>query len=514
MARQSVAAPVKTRLANTATLPAPLGGWNTRDPWARMPPNDAIALDDFICRTNYVELRKGQTQFANSPSSSVVKSLYTYRGSLNQKMLAGTDAGIYDISSGAFGSAAIARSNGYNWFVNLNTAGGYYLVTGNGVDAEYHFDGTSWAANSNSGVAGPFTSGKLLHQRIFMTKAGSTSFFYYGLNSIQGAVSEYPMGTIFNKGGQLIAIEAWTLDAGQGITDFTVMVTDQGQVAVWQGYDPTNASTWNLVGVFDLAIPMGGAKCLLKYGGDVLLMCQDGIWNMSKGLLSSSIDRDVSISNKIQSQFLYAYANYASFKGWDMLLYSPEGILMFNIPTSNDGTSAHQYVMNTITKAWSRFTGFPATCFTVFNGLFYFGTAGGVRQGLTTYADLGTNDIIGKAATAYNYFKSPGAEKQLTMMRPTFQFGLPVNTQMGISPDFTTSPYYSPSTGSSGNQALWDTGVWDTDLWAFDVVVNSDWNSVTAYPGYCFSTLLQVATQKTGFSWISTDYLYTAGGPL
>ena len=46
------------RNAVTASIPAPLGGWNARDSLANMDPMDAVQMDNFFPTPNDVALRK------------------------------------------------------------------------------------------------------------------------------------------------------------------------------------------------------------------------------------------------------------------------------------------------------------------------------------------------------------------------------------------------------------------------------------------------------------------------
>ena len=43
----------------SASFPAPVGGWNARDPLAAMDPADAVKLVNFIPNTTSVTLRQG-----------------------------------------------------------------------------------------------------------------------------------------------------------------------------------------------------------------------------------------------------------------------------------------------------------------------------------------------------------------------------------------------------------------------------------------------------------------------
>jgi hypothetical protein len=44
-------------VSREATIPAPIGGWNARDPIQAIPPTDAVTRDNFIPGTGGVALR-------------------------------------------------------------------------------------------------------------------------------------------------------------------------------------------------------------------------------------------------------------------------------------------------------------------------------------------------------------------------------------------------------------------------------------------------------------------------
>lgn len=54
-----------------------------------------------------------------------------------------------------------------------------------------------------------------------------------------------------------MAAETWTLDSGEGLDDYLVVTTSEGQVGVFRGTDPTSVATWGLVGVWNLGEPIG-----------------------------------------------------------------------------------------------------------------------------------------------------------------------------------------------------------------------------------------------------------------
>ena len=65
----------KQNSATTASIPAPIGGWNGRDSLAEMPPTDAVQMVNFYPTPSDVTLRKGYTQVSIITTSTGVKTI-------------------------------------------------------------------------------------------------------------------------------------------------------------------------------------------------------------------------------------------------------------------------------------------------------------------------------------------------------------------------------------------------------------------------------------------------------
>lgn len=503
------------QVIQTKTVPAPVGGWNTRDPYANMSATDALSMENLIPRPSNVELRKGQLSY-KSALANAVTALLTYRSPLTQEMFACTAAGIYDASSpGAFGAVLKTLTNGKMESINFSTPGGSFLLAVNGSDPMKSYDGATWtdAAITGVGIAGfttsMFNNISQFKHRVFLTAVGSSSFFYMGLDSIAGAVTEFPLGALFSKGGSLLACLNWTIDGGQGLDDYCVFITTEGEAALYQGTDPSIAANWALRGIFQLPRPVG-KRCLTKFGGDVLIITESGIYPISKALQSSSIDRRVAITDKINSSFSAATKAYSQNHGWEGQLFSKEDLLLFNIPIA-DGTDAYQYVMNTITGSWCKLTGFHANCFTVYNNNLYYGASTGVVQALTGASDDGAY-ITGKAQQAYNYFGSRGAMKHMELIRPvleasgTFSLGMALSSSFAQPPDVAIAPV----AGNAG-AGVFDTGVWDTATWGYDKTTESSWRTVATKEGVALSLLMSFTSNTSTVAWDVTDFGFTVG---
>ena len=440
--------------------------------------------------------------------------------------------------------STITRGGTGNLTATLTTAAPHGLITGNRVTitgaTPTQFNGTyaitrtgastftytmatapandatvmgTYTVNGITGInSNTFVNVNLFKNRLYFCVNNSLSFWYLDVNSISGTATEFPLGSVFRNGGYIQAMGTWTLDAGYGVDDFAVYVTSMGEIVVYKGADPNTIDTWAMVGLWQMGQTFN-RKCFFKWGGDLLLLTQDGLVPLTAGLQSSRLDPRVNLTDKIFYAVSLACSSYYANFGWQINYLAEANMLIFNIPT-NDGIE--QYVMNTINKSWARFTGINAYCFVVAgNESMYFGGDGFVGQFFSGYSDNGAN-INGTCQQAYNYFGTQGQLKRFTLVRPIFQTdnGLPT-VLCGISTDFETIPLvnqlaFNPATSKIGT---WDTSKWDQTNWGGGLVITKYWQGVTGL-GFSGAINLNVASQGIDFHWASVDYVMENGGVL
>jgi len=505
------ARPRKQRVSGSSSIPAPIGGWNARDPLANMAPTDAITLTNWFPRTGDILMRYG---FSNHVTGfpSVVNSLMAYAGPSSTTLFAASSTGIYNATTaGAVGAAVVTglTSTKFN-YINIRTAGGQYLWAVNGSDLAQLYDGTTWSNPSVTGL-GAFTTADFSHialwkNRIFLVQKNSMSVWYLGTNSISGAASEINFGPLFKKGGKVVAVANWTIDGGYGMDDQFVIITSKGEIAVYRGTNPASASDFLLVGVYELGAPVSD-KCFVKYAGDLALVTFDGLIPLSRALISTRTDNRIAISDKIQSAFNSATQLYQNNYGWQPILFPKENMLIVNVPITA-GVEANQYVMNVLTGAWCKFTGWNANCFELMDDDLYFGGDTVVCKAWDTNADNSAT-ITASAKQAFNYFNTIGQNKQFKMARPVFTSSDVPSPTMSINVDFQDAANETATTFANP-YAIWDSSLWDIGLWGGDAVFK-DWQTIQGV-GYCAALRLIVASTSLQLAWAATDFVYEVGG--
>jgi hypothetical protein len=81
--------------ALTASITAPIGGWNARDSVAQMPVTDAVTLTNLYPTPTDVQLRKGYSKKSIGITGKV-NTLMNYAGANTQKLFAAAGTAIYN----------------------------------------------------------------------------------------------------------------------------------------------------------------------------------------------------------------------------------------------------------------------------------------------------------------------------------------------------------------------------------------------------------------------------------
>jgi len=574
--------------ALTASVTAPIGGWNARDSVAAMPPTDAVTLTNLYPTPTDVTLRKGYSKFSIGITGKI-NTLMNYAGATTQKLFAAAGTAIYNCDT-ATATNVYTITNDRFQYVNISNPAGNFLVACNGTDPTLIYDGTNWIKMATTGTAATissitrvgtlatlttttphglitgnqitvsgaiptayngtfvvtvtgastltytmastpsgsatvvgsylvnfgvtgvdssvFINVNLFKNRLYFTEKNTLKVWYLPVNSLGGAASALDFGGIARNGGFLQGMATWTIDAGQGADDYAVFITNMGEIIVYNGTDPSDATTWALKGVWQLGYVFS-RRCFYKWAGDILLLTQDGLVPLASALQSSRLDPRVNLTDKIFFAISQAADTYSTEFGWQVIYYAKPNMLVINIPNSG-GTE--QYVMHTISKAWCNFTGINTTCFELHNDDLYFGGTGFVGKFFDTNAD-DSGQISATCQQAYSYFDNPGQQKRFTMVRPTFlvDVGAP-GIYAGINTDFQTQNNLGKVTfvNTPTTTAVWGTAKWDADVWAGNLVISRQWQGVTGL-GYAGGINLNMVSAGIDVHWVSTDYVMEKG---
>jgi hypothetical protein len=507
------------RVSQVISVPAPIGGWNVRDPLPSMSPAYAPILDNVFCLPSEIQIRKGYTQFSTFTGTAETVFDYNTQAGGEELYAAVSTGTIYNITAGGAVGAAVVTglSNARFHFTQFSNSGGTFLYLVNGANTLL-YDGTTWRTITTSstpyaitGISPALFSDVIVHKRrLWFVEKNSTSCWYLPVDAIAGAAVEFDFGPLFKNGGYITKVDTWSLDAGVGLDDYFVVFSSKGEVAVYQGTDPASASTWSLTGVFLIGEPVGNGRTS-KMGGDLLILNKDGIAQMSKSLMSSRVNTVLQLTDKIQPQLSSDATAYSGNYGWDILLFSQEDMLIVNVPVSD--TVSYQYVMNTISGAWSRWTGINAKSWYFSADNIYFGANGYVGKAWNTQSD-NTASITANILPAYQNFGATSQLKRFTLMRALLgydanaAYGARMEIDFDLSPTAVTMPTQITSTAG-----VYGTSTYGSSVYVGSLKVAKQWKNTTGM-GYWASPHLMVETYSSDVRLYSIDLVMEAGGNL
>jgi len=504
--------------SRTITVAAPVRGWDAKNAFGDMDPLNAVTLENFWPATNTVNIRKGYSAHVTGITGQV-ESLMTYNGGATSTMFGAAGTSIYNVTSaGAVGAAVVTSlTNARFEHVNFTTAGGaIYLLMVNGADKLRSWNGSAWHADGDgthdiTGVdTATATNITVFKNRIWLTQTGTLKAWYLQINAVAGAATALDMSSLCQLGGYLVAAMTWTLDGGQGMDDHLAFITSMGEVLVWQLTDPTSISGISLIGIWRIGAPIG-RRCWIKYGGDLLIITNEGVIALAKRLPAVGGSPGATITDQIQLAMNNATTSYGANFGWELLMFPKENQLYLNVPVTA-GASQQQYVQNNITGAWCKFTRWEANCWELLNNAPYFGGNGVVNKAWDGTTDNGAS-IPGFAIQSFQTYGT-ALQKQCKMIRFHFQSdGVPA-IYGNVNVDYDLSDTSAElSSGTGGGSGVWGTGTWDSATWGSGLVNIADWEGATGI-GYSFAPIIKTATNGIQLQWAATDLMFEVGGAL
>jgi len=493
------------------TYPAPLGGWNARDSLADMDPADAVEMVNLVPDTGAVRPRGGKIAFC-SIGGSEVSTLVSYAADDVVALLACGGGKIYDVTSGTAVTLKSGLSEDAWQYEHFNNK----VVLCNGSDHEQVYDGST--LTDLTITSGP-TLGTLIgvvafKGRAFYWEAHALKLWYAAAGAYQGVLTELSLEYVAQTGGFVKYCCTWTRAGGDGMNDLLVVVLSTGEIIVYQGDDPGDATRWSLVGNYRMGAPLS-IRAHAKLASTQILVTSDGILAMEEAVNNQRVQSKHTFGGKIVNAVQRAAQAYSGNFGWDVVFYPRGNLLLINVPLSS--TTNEQYVRNTNTGAWCRFTNWNAASFAIYQDKLYYGN----HSGTIYEADAGTSDdgayLDCHCITAYRRLGAPGLKTRLTAVSHTTTNKYPVTVSVKAFADFRVRelpPVVSPD---EQTPATWDTSAWDTDYWAspYNDPSNQDARSALKSVDATGFMIALVVRFKTKFQiplWYSDTMIFDQAG--
>ena len=500
------------------SIDAPWGGWNAIDSLDNMPPTDAVILDNLIPGAGTVDTRLGTVEFADTGTGEPVETVASLDTDSDIKLLAASDGGIWDVTSGTASElhAASTYTNDRWQVSNFRKADEEgILIMCNGEDTVQIF-ADPWSALTNATFTGDTPATDFIGVEVFKGRAyywadDDDSFYYAAAGAYQGAMSRFPLGAFVQRGGKIIMMTTWTQqDSGDGKDDFLVIIMSSGEILVYQGDDPGGVGFFETVGRYKTAEPLS-VRGRDKYGSDTIIMTKDGYIALSTIVQKGRISDVPAFSRLIHGAVTERTRTRGDLYGWDCVLFPKQGLFVFNVPLS--GETFEQHVLNTVTQRWCRFRDINVNCLEIHNERLFGGADDGtVIAMLEGTSDLGVQ-IEFTGLPAFNYLGDAGNHKHITAAQILSTHTNPSLIEVSGYADFTFPVLSALTQLDELDICTWDTSTWDTDYWAVEgnIITTKGWQNVSAF-GYAVSVLVQFAKINESMSWRSTGIRFNSAG--
>ena len=301
----------------------------------------------------------------------------------------------------------------------------------------------------------------------------------------------------------------WSAGDPDNPQSYLMFMSSMGEVVVYQGFDPTQVGVFSLAMSFRVGRPVG-QRPLIPVGDDLVVLSADGVTELRTAMAINESDEGKALSYKIINLINNDVQAYSKNFGWQMILYPIGNKIIVNVPV-RENASQYQYVMNTITKAWSRWTGLNSACWELLGDSIFYGGNGSVVQADYGNSDNG-NPIIADVKPAFSYFQTPGKNKQVTLVRPVISADDLFTTVATLNTNFSdNAPSASINCPPGSVKAAWNVSKWNVTSWVTGSKTVTAFSTVSGI-GYNASLRLQVASSRANLSLLSIDYIMKDGG--
>lgn len=507
----------RAAVARPTVIAAPTKGWSANSLPIEAEEGTAVLMDNWFPEATSIRPRKGFTQLVTGIAASV-DTLMSFVSGSTQKLFAAGDSKIYDVTAGgALGAAVQSGLTSTKFsYVNFATAGGQFLYMCNGSDSARYYDGSSWTVPTITGVTSSTLNYVTSHKsRLWFVKKNTTTLYYLPVDSIAGAATAFEVGSQFRKGGYIVAISPWSVDAGDGMDDLLAIWSSEGEVLVYSGNNPS--SDYAIVGRYTSGKPIGN-RPFYPIGGDLAMISEDGVLALSNVMRFDRLTAaEKSLSSQIVDEYRKVVKSFSTEFGWQIVSLPKASMALINVPGADASGNPIQFAYNVSTKAWSRFTGIKALCWELHQGNIYFGTAAGaVYRAEDGGSDNGTA-ITARCLPAFSHLGAPGLTKHIKQVQPLVSTDLSGYTfGTGCVVNFRDPGAVGGTSPLASGVFTWDVSVWDgDDLWGGAAVFDS-WDGADNM-GYVIAPYAELTIDADDFpsfefSLIGWNVLHEVGG--
>ena len=331
--------------------------------------------------------------------------------------------------------------------------------------------------------------------RLYFIQRDSFVVWYLPVDQISGAAKSLNIGAEFSEGGKLLLGSSWSLDSSGdgGLSEQNAFISDEGQVAVYQGLSPEANQGWTKVGLYKIGKPLG-PLAWQRAGGDIIIATDIGYVP-----LSQAINKDVAalspaaVSYPIETAWNELVAERRS-SPWHCAIWPEQQMVIIGTPTVFD-SSPMCIVANARTGAWAKFTGWNITCLCVFEGRMFFGSSDGrVVEAYVTGLDEGAT-FTAACVPQFLDMGNPASLKIPTIARMVTRGPNDIVGQVTAHRDYVVNLPAAPSAAPISTDSVWGGAIWGQSTWGGQAQKQTQmsWQSVGG-EGYALAPCGQITS--------------------
>jgi hypothetical protein len=463
-----------------------------------MSPQDAIILNNLIPDTNGVEIRPGYVQHVQLVSSNyATHTLMAWKTQYGDRLIAGAPTSgsshsLFDAST----SSVVTIKTGYvggRWRSGV-MSGRMALVNGSDQPQELTYTPGGGTVVRDLAISGGTPNPealKLIHifkSRSYFATGTEPAFWYSAVNALGGSLTRFAIDRVASTSGNVIDINSWTRDGGDGPDDFFVLFLDTGEVIAYAGSNPGDASDWALVGRYKL----GRVLTSTQFGGKLHVVTDQDYNILPDDLLTEGVGTPSKLSGAARDAVARDQTD-----NWQVFFDAELGWRIVNVPYSS---SREQHVTNLRTGGSCRLT-YPAHCWAKYNGELYFGGVNAKIFRIRDGDDAGTA-IEWACQQAFTDFKDQ-RNKVVSNYRPLWSVDGSFTLGSGLAFDYDVASFFQEG-DSDTDGPFWNISPWNTTSWSDTRATSQDWFTGGGM-GQNVS-LIQSGTATKVSTWHHTDY--------
>ena len=421
-------APTQQR-TNENSIPLPTSGLFVEAKTGKMAPVFASVLQNFTTDGIVLEMRRG---FNLGPEDELVLQRVPYAFGPTPRYI--------DLRANQAECAGATFSRQFGGRAMVAYISSQAVIV-DGLDLPVRYNGSEFATalftTSTSALVQSFDGCIAHHDRLYFWKTDGALEFYYGeVGAVMGELTRFPLDRLGNITGNMLAAISVTIDAGENVNDALAIYTTTGQIVVYDGLNPGDATDWNLLTRIQVAPPLSRFS-FTRVGGDVWVLTAQGLISLRDTLSQGSLALVNTLGRPIVDEIRELVARPLDFDVPTATFLPNE----WQLHTAADGSKViinffsrslqRQFIWTVESKSWST-ADYPARYWHNLSLATNFTTSQG-RLGQIVDSDAGTEEITAAWHTGWFSFRS---DVTVAYLRPTIIAKGPLTIAVTVLRDY------------------------------------------------------------------------------